>query len=89
VLPCYWIYQHIGTFLKAHGSQNHKYQAWIDLYGGEEFEASVMQVLQMMDQVAAGLTTGQWEACKKHFLLTSKMEYMFWDGPYRGEVWPC
>lgn len=48
-----------------------------------------MTVLEMMDHVAAGLSAVQWEACKRHFLLTSRMEFMFFDGPYRGEVWPC
>ena len=71
------------------GSQNCKYQAWVDLYGGDEFEATVMEVLDMMDAVAADLSAVQWDVCKRHFLATSRMEYMFWDGPYRGQGWPC
>lgn len=89
MLPCYWIYQHVGQYLKVQGSPNEKYQAWIDVYGGEDFDKTVREVLDMMNAIAATLTVQQKEACKGHFLSASRMEYMFWDGPYRGTVWPC
>ena len=89
MLPCYWIYQHVGQYLKVQGSPNEKYQAWIDVYGGEDFDKTVREVLDMMNAIAATLTVQQKEACKCHFLSASRMEYMFWDGPYRGSVWPC
>lgn len=89
VLPCYWVYQHVGQHLKRQGSGRPKYQAWIDMYGGEEFDAIVQQALGHMDAVAEGLTTAQRQACVEHFVAAARMEYMFWDGPYRGEAWPC
>jgi thiaminase (transcriptional activator TenA) len=89
MLPCYWIYQHVGKYLKERGSPNKHYQAWIDLYGGEDFDSTVQQVLDMMDEVAEGLNAEQKSACVRHFLYASRMEYMFWDGPWKGEEWPC
>ena len=44
ILPCYWVYQHVGQRLKQQGSPNAHYQAWIDLYGGDEFDKAVEQV---------------------------------------------
>lgn len=88
VLPCYWIYQFVGAHLKKLGSGNPRYQAWIDTYGGPEFEAIVTKVLQLMNEIAGGLHEEQLQACEEHFFNTSRMEYMFWDGPFRGESWP-
>lgn len=89
VLPCYWIYQHVGQYLKGKGSVHEKYQAWIDVYGGEEFDNTVRQVLDMMNTIATTLTVEQKMECKKHFVSASRMEYMFWDAPYHSITWPC
>lgn len=89
MLPCYWIYQHVGQYLKGKGSQNPRYQSWIEVYGGEEFDKTVCEVLDMMNEIAALLTGEQKEACKRQFLSASRMEFMFWDGPFRGFTWPC
>jgi thiaminase/transcriptional activator TenA len=89
VLPCYWIYQHVGQHLKKQGSSHPKFQAWIDMYGGEAFDSTVQQALDIMDAVARELTTDQRKACITHFRTSARLEYMFWDGPYRTESWPC
>lgn len=88
ILPCYWIYQHVGQELKKLGSPNPRYQEWINMYGGAQFDASVVAVLALMDSVAATLHPEQQEACSRHFYVASRYEYMFWMGPYNGETWP-
>lgn len=59
------------------------------MYGGEEFDSSVHQAICMMDAVADTLTAAQRQACVQHFVMACRMEFMFWDGPFRGEKWPC
>jgi thiaminase (transcriptional activator TenA) len=59
------------------------------MYGGEAFDNIVQQALDIMDAVASELTINQRKACLVHFVTASRLEYMFWDGPYRGETWPC
>ena len=59
------------------------------MYGGDEFAAIVQQAKEMMDDVAKQLTDAQRAACRKHFVLCCKLEYMFFDAPWRAEAWPC
>jgi thiaminase/transcriptional activator TenA len=88
VLPCYWIYAKAGAALIQHGSPDPRYQRWIDTYAGEQFATIVTEVLAVTDSV--GMTLGVLEkaAARKHFITTSRYEWMFWDAAWRLEEWP-
>jgi thiaminase/transcriptional activator TenA len=88
ILPCYWIYARMGRDLLARGSSDARYQKWIDSYGGEEFAATVAQVLELTDRTGPTLTVDQDAAAGAHFLTTSRYEWMFFDAAYRREQWP-
>lgn len=88
VLPCYWIYARVGEELLASGSTDARYQKWIDTYGGEEFAATVAEVLALADRVGPTLTAADEAAARAHFVTTSRYEWMFWDAAYRREAWP-
>jgi thiaminase (transcriptional activator TenA) len=59
------------------------------MYGGAEFDEMVQAAVAMMDSVAEGLTARQKDMCCEHFVINTKMEYMFFDAPCRHETWPC
>ncbi len=86
-LPCYWIYLEVGKALEQKGSPHPLYQRWIDTYTSSEYEQVVRQVIAIADAIAEGLTEPQREAMRQHFILTSKMEWLFWDMGYRREGW--
>jgi thiaminase (transcriptional activator TenA) len=86
VLPCYWIYWEVGKHLVKRGSPDPRYQLWIDTYGGEEFGATVREVLAVTD--ALTLTEAERAAVHRHFRATARYEWMFWDMGYRRETWP-
>jgi thiaminase/transcriptional activator TenA len=88
LLPCYWIYWEVGKELKKRGSKNPVYQRWIDQYAGQEYGATVRQVLEMMDQEARAMSTGSREAARKLFEISARYEYLFWDMAWREESWP-
>ena len=88
LLPCYWIYWEVGKALISRGSPNPLYQRWIDTYGGEEYARIVKAVLNITNKVARDLKEDQKEAMKKHFMTTSRYEWMFWDMGLRCEGWP-
>lgn len=88
ILPCYWIYARVGADLSARGSVHPRYQRWIDSYGGEEFAATVAEVLALTDRVGATLTAGDQSTARDHFVTTSRYEWMFWDAAHRREAWP-
>jgi thiaminase/transcriptional activator TenA len=88
VLPCYWIYQEVGTELAARGSPDPLYQRWIDTYGGEEFAAVVRAVLDLTDRLSPQLSAAETARMTARFRTTSRYEWMFWDMGWRSEAWP-
>jgi thiaminase/transcriptional activator TenA len=88
VLPCYWIYREVGKALIERGSSNPLYQRWIDTYGGEEFAAIVREILALTDRLGPTLGNADRDAMTRHFIATSRYEWMFWEMGYRQERWP-
>jgi thiaminase (transcriptional activator TenA) len=88
VLPCYWIYWEVGKALLDRGSPDALYQRWIETYGGEEFADVVKAVLELTDEIGAGLSAGEDSKVAEHFSTTARFEWMFWDMGYRKEGWP-
>ncbi|MBM3262353.1 MAG: thiaminase II [candidate division Zixibacteria bacterium] len=88
VLPCYWIYWEVGLALVAKGSPDPLYQKWIDTYSDEAFGKNVEDVLDLADRLGAFLSEAQQEAMLRHFVTTSRYEWMFWDMGFRQEAWP-
>ncbi|MHC9296076.1 thiaminase II [Mycobacterium sp. LTG2003] len=88
VLPCYWIYARVGAELLDRGSTDRRYQRWIDSYGGEEFAATVAEVLALTDRIGPTLGTAEEVTARAHFVVTAKYEWMFFDAAHRLEEWP-
>jgi len=88
VLPCYWIYAEVGKALARKGSPHSLYQRWIDNYASEAYEATVQAVLGIMDEVAKEEGRSSRANMLRHFVTTSRYEWMFWDMGYRQEAWP-
>ncbi len=86
-LPCYWIYWEVGKELEKRGSSKELFRLWIDTYACEEYASIVRQVLEAMDQIAQELTDDQKEMVRNHFIITSKLEYLFWDMGFHEETW--
>jgi thiaminase (transcriptional activator TenA) len=88
ILPCYWIYARVGTALFERGSPDRRFQSWIDSYGGEEFAATVAEVLQLVDAIGPTLSPADEMVASAHFVTTARYEWMFFDAAYRRESWP-
>src|ERR1700674_3853363 len=88
VLPCYWIYWEVGKELERKGSRDPLYSRWIGTYASEEFGAVVRAVLACTDTLAAALGPDERRAMHRHFVTTSRYEWMFWDMGWRRETWP-
>lgn len=88
ILPCYWIYARVGADLVDRGSPDPRYQRWIDSYSGDEFAATVAEVLELTDQTGPTLTAAQESVARDHFVTTARYEWMFFDAAYRRETWP-
>jgi thiaminase (transcriptional activator TenA) len=89
VLPCYWIYWEVGKHLVRRGSSDPRYQQWIATYGGPEFGAIVQEVLDVTDRLGARLEPAERTRAGRHFRVTTRYEWMFWEMGYRQERWPA
>ena len=88
LLPCYWIYWEVGKELERGGSPDPLYARWIGTYASEEFGGLVRAVIDATDATAARLQEAERSAMRRHFLVTSRYEWMFWEMGYRREAWP-
>jgi thiaminase/transcriptional activator TenA len=88
LLPCYWIYWEVGKALERAGSVDPLYARWIGTYASAAFGDVVRGVLAATDAVAASVGSAEREAMRRHFVTTSRYEWMFWDMGYRRESWP-
>jgi thiaminase/transcriptional activator TenA len=88
VLPCYWIYWEVGKALERSGSPDPLYARWIGTYASAEFGGIVEAVLECADAIARDREPAELEAMRRHFITTSRYEWMFWDMGLRREAWP-
>jgi thiaminase/transcriptional activator TenA len=88
LLPCYWIYWEVGRALERAGTPDPLYARWIGTYASKEFGGVVTAVIDATEQTAARLGAGERDMMRRHFVTTSRYEWMFWDMGYRRESWP-
>jgi thiaminase/transcriptional activator TenA len=88
LLPCYWIYWEVGKELERAGSPDELYARWIGTYASAEFGGIVTAVLDATDAVAERLQPEDRAAMQRHFVTTSRYEWMFWEMGHRLETWP-
>ncbi len=88
VLPCYWIYWEVGKALERAGSPDPLYARWIGTYASQEFGDVVRAVIAATDQIAGRLSAVERGTMRRHFVTTSRYEWMFWEMGHRREAWP-
>ncbi|MGH7353647.1 MAG: thiaminase II [Candidatus Rokuibacteriota bacterium] len=88
LLPCYWIYWEVGKALERSGSPNPLYARWIGTYASEDFGGLVRLVIACLDEIASSRSQAERQAMQRHFVTTSRYEWMFWEMGYRRESWP-
>ena len=90
LLPCTWSYWEIGKRLaEVEGAMDHPlYGDWVRMYSSDEFGSLAIWLIELIDQLAEGKNEQELARLEEHFLITSKMEVLFWDMAYRQEMWP-
>jgi thiaminase/transcriptional activator TenA len=88
VLPCYWVYLEVGRQLAACQPADPTYREWIRAYGSETFAELVQQQLTLVDRLGARAPAHERRDMTRHFIQSSRYEYLFWDDAYRLAAWP-
>jgi len=107
LLPCFWVYMHVGHVMlelrekidKEEGvieRRKPQYDAWIDMYAGDEFEKEVRDFIAMVnaecERIQSSDVDGEAKAglkrMEQHFIMGCKLEHMFWDQASTKLQWP-
>jgi thiaminase (transcriptional activator TenA) len=88
ILPCFWVYEHVGREIARVAIAPNPYQAWIDTYSDEGFAAAVRQAIGFLDAAAASAGDEERQHMAEVFELSTLYEYQFWDSAYQRRDWP-
>lgn len=88
ILPCFWVYQDVGSRIHKAASASNPYRAWIDTYADKGFEAATREVIDITDAAAASADPDTVARMHTAFLRCTQFEWMFWDAAWRKETWP-
>ncbi len=87
MLPCAWLYQEIGVRLIKTGSPHPLYQRWIETYGGEEAAQGILKERAVLDRLYEASEQEEQQQMLEAFVISSKMEYAFWEMAMKKETW--
>jgi thiaminase/transcriptional activator TenA len=90
LLPCMWTYQEIGDLLGGSEAIRHHfvYGKWCDTYISPAYRELVTWYRRIVDHHAETEGSHKRDAMRRHFLLSSRYEYLFWEMAYHQEQWP-
>lgn len=88
VLPCFWIYWHVGTTIARDAAADNPYAPWIKTYSDEAFASAVKAVIRVTDEAADAASPVLRERMRAIFIRSSVYEWMFWDSAHKMERWP-
>ena len=74
-------------YIHKNAAKDNPYQKWIDTYSGEEFQKIVQNAIDLTDRMATRANAKQTEQMLEAFVISTRLEWMFWDSAYRMEQW--
>lgn len=88
IIPCFWIYQEVGTHIHQQAAPDNDYQAWIDTYADDDFAEAVRSMKSITNRLAEMTDPGTRGEMMQAFIRASQYEWMFWDSAYQLAEWP-
>jgi thiaminase/transcriptional activator TenA len=79
--------QNLWDYIYSNASNNNPYKDWINAYAGEEFKDATKKALKITDELAYHANDITKAQMKEMFILSTKLEFMFWDSAYKMEQW--
>lgn len=87
ILPCFWIYREVGDYIYSNAKAGNPYQEWIDTYTAEEFRIATDLAIEATDEMADQASNIIRLKMKDVFILSTRLEYIFWESAYKKERW--
>lgn len=80
VLPCFWVYQHVGKYIHAIAKlEGNPYRAWIETYADPAFDQSTAWAIAICDSLASATTPAIRRQMTEAFLAATRLEHLFWQ----------
>ncbi|GAB3540179.1 bifunctional hydroxymethylpyrimidine kinase/phosphomethylpyrimidine kinase [Arthrobacter tecti] len=91
VLPCYWLYAHVGNTLHAQwtaagAGREHAYATWMETYADPAFAEATSQAIAYADAAFAGASGLDRRAMLAAFEASAWYEHEFFDAPTRLDL---
>jgi len=84
LLPCFWLYQDVGTRLHPLAQPGHPYRSWLDTYADEAFAAATERAIEIVTTVAAAADEPTRDRMARAFRASAGHEREFFAAPLRG-----
>jgi hydroxymethylpyrimidine kinase/phosphomethylpyrimidine kinase len=81
LLPCFWLYQDVGTRLHPLAHPEHPYRSWLDTYADQAFEASTRDAIGIVTRTAAAVSETSRTAMLEAFRASAAHEHAFFAAP--------
>ena len=88
ILPCSWSYIEIADGLREQIAPHPVYADWVSFYLQPQEAELVRQMRSTFDALAGVLSDEQRGRLAEIFLMSSRLEGMFWDMAYTLDQWP-
>ncbi len=90
VLPCFWIYAHVGKVLVQRAralGEGHPYRTWVDTYDSEVFDASTRQAVAILESELVRADAAERARMAAVFAQACTYELHFWAMAHRLQAW--
>ena len=90
ILPCSWSYIEIARSLEDELAEHPVYSDWVGFYLGEEEAGLVLNMRETFDELVReeALGEGRRRELAEIFMMSSRLEGMFWEMAYTLDQWP-
>jgi thiaminase (transcriptional activator TenA) len=90
ILPCSWSYIEIASGLKDELAEHPVYSDWVGFYLGQEEADLVLNMRETFDNLVReeALGEGRRRELAEIFMMSSRLEGMFWQMAYTLDQWP-
>lgn len=90
VLPCFWVYAHIGAVLAELAgdlAESHPYKAWIDTYDSADFDTATRQAVAILENLLTQATPAEHDQMSTAFTQSCAYELHFWASAHAEQNW--
>ncbi len=82
LLPCFWVYTHIGSLIYKTKLENNPFSSWIDAYADESFINETETFRRLCDNHAATCNPETRTRMNEIFYTFTELELNFWNDSY-------